>query len=89
MNIVSRFQLFSIITKCIRSFLDSKVRKQFASVKKELQQAKKNNAALARYINVRRRKEEARKKAEEEDRRKVMVVAPMSDEGQNSKDVRT
>jgi hypothetical protein len=29
MNTASRFQLFSIITKCIRSFLDSKVRKQF------------------------------------------------------------
>jgi hypothetical protein len=27
MNIASRFHLFSIITKCIRSFLDSKVRK--------------------------------------------------------------
>jgi hypothetical protein len=41
-------------------------------VKKELQQAKKDNAALARYINARRkneesqRKEKARKKAEEE-----------------------
>jgi hypothetical protein len=28
MNTASRFQLFSIITKCIHSFLDSKVRKQ-------------------------------------------------------------
>jgi hypothetical protein len=28
MNTASRFQLFSIITKCIRSFSDSKVRKQ-------------------------------------------------------------
>jgi hypothetical protein len=41
-----------------------------AYLKKELQQAKKDNAALARYINARRkeevrRKEEARKKAEE------------------------
>jgi hypothetical protein len=39
-------------------------------VKKELQQAKKDNIALARYINdgrkeEDRRKEEARKKAEE------------------------
>jgi hypothetical protein len=64
-----------------------------ASVEKELQQVKKDNAALSRYINARRkkeearRKEEARKKAEEEARRKVMVVAPMSDEGKSSKDV--
>jgi hypothetical protein len=28
MNIASRFHLFIIITKCIRSFSDSKVRKQ-------------------------------------------------------------
>jgi hypothetical protein len=31
----------------------------------------------------------ARKKVEEEARRKAMVVAPMSDEGQTSKDVWT
>jgi hypothetical protein len=43
--------------------------------------------ALARYINARRKKEEAQKKAE--DWRKVMVVAPMSDEDQISKEVRT
>jgi hypothetical protein len=41
-----------------------------ASVEKELQQVKKDNAALTRYINARskeedRRKEEARKKADE------------------------
>jgi hypothetical protein len=66
-----------------------------ASVEKELQQAKKDNITLARYINARRkkeedqRKEEARKKAEEEARRKVMVVASMFNEGQSSKDVRT
>jgi hypothetical protein len=54
---------------------------------------KKDNAALAHYINVRRkeedrRKEEAQKKVEEA-RRKVMVVAPTPDEGQSSKDVWT
>jgi hypothetical protein len=43
---------------------------KLASVEKELQQAKKDNASLARYINARRkekvwRKEEARKKVEE------------------------
>jgi hypothetical protein len=42
-----------------------------ASVEKELQQAKTDNAALARYINAKRKKEEdrrneeARKKAED------------------------
>jgi peptidyl-tRNA hydrolase len=56
---------------------------------------KKDNTALARYINVRRkkeedrRKEEARKKAEEETQRKVMVVVPTYDEVQSSKNVRT
>jgi hypothetical protein len=66
-----------------------------ASVEKELQHAKKDNAALAHYINARRKKEDDRrkegtqKKAEEKARRKAMVVAPMSDEGQSSKDVRT
>jgi hypothetical protein len=71
--------------------LDNKL----ASVEKELQQAKKDNATLTRYINARRkneevrRKEEARKKAEEETRRKAMVVAPMFDEGQSSTIVRT
>jgi hypothetical protein len=52
------------------------------SVEKELQQVKKDNTALARYINGRRKKE-VRKKAEEDARRKAMVVAPTSDEGQS------
>jgi hypothetical protein len=66
-----------------------------ASVEKELRHAKKDNAALAHYINARRKKEDDRrkegtqKKAEEKARRKAMVVAPMSNEGQSSKDVRT
>jgi septal ring factor EnvC (AmiA/AmiB activator) len=66
-----------------------------ASIENELQQLKKDNAALSRYINARRkkeearRKEEARKKAEEKARRKMMVVAPTFDEVQSSKDVRT
>jgi hypothetical protein len=65
---------------------------KLASIKKELQQTKKDNAALARYINARRKKEEARKKEAQkkaEDWRKAMVVAPMSDEGQISKEVQT
>jgi hypothetical protein len=66
-----------------------------ASIENKLQQLKKDNAALARYINARRkeeeaqRKEEARKKMKEKARRKMMVVSPTSDEGQSSKDVRT
>jgi hypothetical protein len=63
---------------------------------KELQQARKDNQALARYINARRKKnearskeEEARKKPEEEARKKMMVMAQRSDEGQSFKDVRT
>jgi hypothetical protein len=62
-----------------------------ASIEKELQHVKKDNAALAQYINARkrrpRRKEEARKKVEEEIRRKEIVMVPTSDEGQSSKDV--
>jgi hypothetical protein len=63
-----------------------------ASIEKEHQQVKKDNATLAHYINARRkeedrRNEEARKKAEELARRKAMVVVPTSDEGQSSKDV--
>jgi hypothetical protein len=50
-----------------------------ASVKKELQHAKKDNVALAHYINARRKKEDRR---EEETHKKV-------EEGQSSKDVRT
>jgi hypothetical protein len=57
--------------------------------KKEVQQARKDNQSLDRYINARRKKVEARKKekgaqkmAEEEARKKTM-------EGQSSKDVQT
>jgi hypothetical protein len=56
---------------------------------KELQQARNDNQALARYINAKRKKEgsrkkeeEAWKKMEEEAHKKVM-------EGQSFKDVRT
>jgi hypothetical protein len=66
-----------------------------ASIEKELQQAKKDNATLIRYINARRkkeevrRKEEVRKKAEEDAQGKAMVVASTSDEDQYSKDIWT
>jgi hypothetical protein len=59
-----------------------------ASIAKEFQQVKKDNGALTRYINV-RRNEDARKKVDEEAQRKAMVMTPMSDEGQSSKDVCT
>jgi hypothetical protein len=42
-----------------------------AVAEKELQQARKNNQALARYINTKRKKDEARKKAEEEADKKM------------------
>jgi hypothetical protein len=50
-----------------------------AYVNKELQHAKKNNAALTHYINARRKEEDRRK---EETHKKAK-------EGQSSKDVRT
>jgi hypothetical protein len=53
-----------------------------AVAEKELQQARKHNQALARYINAKRKKKEARKKTEEEARKKAV-------EGQSCKDVRT
>jgi hypothetical protein len=56
------------------------LKNKLASIKKELQQVKKDNVALSRYINARRKKEEARRKA--------MVVTPTFDEVQSSKDVR-
>jgi hypothetical protein len=64
-------------------------------IEKKLQQTKKDNVALARYINARKRKEDIRRKegtrnkVEEKARRKAMVVALTSDEGQSSKDVQT
>jgi predicted Holliday junction resolvase-like endonuclease len=76
-------------------FQIQKLQNKLTFVEKELQQVKKDNAALARYINARRkkdeayRKEEARKKMGENARRKAMVVTSTSDEGQSSKDVRT
>jgi choline dehydrogenase-like flavoprotein len=58
MNTASKFQLFSIITKCKCLFLDSNAKKKnVAFVEKELQQAKMDNAVLARYISARRNKE--------------------------------
>jgi predicted Holliday junction resolvase-like endonuclease len=80
--------LFTIITKCIHSFSIQKLKNKLVLAEKELQQARKNDQVLARYINARRKKEEARRK-EEEAQKKVMVVARRFDEGQSFKDVRT
>jgi hypothetical protein len=46
-----------------------------ASIEKELQQAKIDNAALARYINAKRKKEEDRRKE----------ACKKAEEGQSSK----
>jgi hypothetical protein len=58
-----------------------------ASVEKELQQVKKDNAALSHYINVRRKKEEDRRK--EEAQKKTEEEAHKKEESQISKDVWT
>jgi hypothetical protein len=60
--------LFSIINKCTYSFSDSKIKKEIGCSREELQHARKDNQALARYINAKRKNEEARKKMEEEAR---------------------
>jgi hypothetical protein len=62
---------------CTRSFQIKKLENKLAVAEKELQQARKDNQALARYIDTKRKKEdawkkeEARKKAEEEASKKV------------------
>jgi hypothetical protein len=50
-----------------------------ASVEKELQQMKKDNAAVARYINAKRKEEDQRKEE----------ACKKAGEGQSSKDGRT
>jgi hypothetical protein len=62
------------------------LKNKLTSVEKELQQAKKDNTALAHYINARRKEETQRK---EEAWRKVMVMVPTSDESQSFKDAQT
>jgi predicted Holliday junction resolvase-like endonuclease len=48
------------------SFQIKKLEKKLAVVRKELQWARKDNQALARYIDTKRKKKEARKKVDEE-----------------------
>jgi hypothetical protein len=64
--------LFSIITKYIYLFSDSKVRKKLARGKKELEEAEKDKKFLTCYIAVMRKKEEEawRKKEAEAQRRR-------------------
>jgi hypothetical protein len=56
---------------------------------KELQQIRKDNQALAWYINARRKKEEARKTEEEAQKKTEEEARKKAMEGQISKDVRT
>jgi hypothetical protein len=62
---------------CTHSFQIKKIEKKLTVADKELQQARKDNQALARYINTKRKKEEgqkkeeAQKKAKEEASKKV------------------
>jgi hypothetical protein len=56
---------------------------------KELQQARKDNQTLARYINVRRKEKKIRKKEEEAQRKAEEKARKKAMEGQSSKDVRT
>jgi regulator of replication initiation timing len=58
-------------------FQIARLKNKLASVEKELQQAKMDNTALARYINTKRKKEGQR---EEEARKKT-------EKGQSSKDL--
>jgi hypothetical protein len=52
------------------------LKNKLASIEKELQQAKTDNTALARYINAKRKKEEDRRKEE---------ACKKAEEGQSSK----
>jgi hypothetical protein len=56
---------------------------------KELQQARKDNQALAPYINAKRNKKEAQKKEEEARKKAEEVARTKAMEDQSSKDVRT
>jgi hypothetical protein len=54
---------------------------------KELQQARKDNQAVARYINGKRKKEETRKKEEEAQKKTEEEAHKKAMEGQSSKDI--
>ncbi len=56
---------------CTCLFQIKNLEKKLAVAEKELQQARKDNQALARYINTKKKKDEARKKAEEEAGKKM------------------
>jgi hypothetical protein len=45
-------------------FQIERLKNKFVAAEKELQEAKRNNAALTRYINAKRKKEEDRRKEE-------------------------
>jgi phosphoribosylformylglycinamidine (FGAM) synthase-like amidotransferase family enzyme len=56
---------------CTHSFQIKKLEKKLAVAEKKLQQTRKDNQVLARYINIKRKKEKARKKAKEETSKKA------------------
>jgi ABC-type transporter lipoprotein component MlaA len=60
---------------CTCSFHIKKLEKTLTIAEKELQQARKDNQALARYIYTKRKKEKAQKKAEEEADKKAKQFA--------------
>jgi hypothetical protein len=94
-NTASRFQLFSIITKCIHSFSDSMIRKQIGFHQERTSAGKEGQRRTGSLYQC--LKEEGGgpeeggglKEGGEEVQRMVVVVVPMSDHGQSCKDVRT
>jgi hypothetical protein len=61
---------------------------KLVSIEKELQQVKKDKAALTHYINARTKKEEDRRKVEAQ-KKIEKEVRKKAEEDQSSKDVQT
>jgi hypothetical protein len=61
---------------------------KLVSIEKELQQVKKDNTTLTRYINARTKKEEDRRKVEAQ-KKIEKEVCKKAEEDQSSKDVQT
>jgi hypothetical protein len=90
---VSSYELlhFNCLVQLLNVHIHFQIQKleKIAVVKKELQQARKDNQTLARYINAKRKKEEARKKEEEARKKAEEETHKKAEEGQRLKDVRT
>jgi hypothetical protein len=84
---VSSYELHHF--NCLVQLLNVHVHFQIQKLEKikQLQQARKDNQALARYINAKMKKDDARKK--EDARKKVEEACKKAEEGQSTKDVRT